>query len=401
MTNPDGQSPSQPNPDPAGFLLTANANSQVVFRTDGIAGANIISLAGSAQLQNGPASQPKETYYSYYSWGGVNQTQSRYDPPAGQGSPNPLALDGSASNGCSNSYSSCSATLTTSHASDIIIAYASESLNQQTTACSFSITDTAGLSWMSRGPSVIGRGGRDQLQEFWARSPNALVSDVVTETITGCGNNYNGVQVFGITDTASASWEEIADAVQSSPTTQWRTSSRTYDVYGNPKTSTDPSGNVTSYGYSARYQSAYLTSLNQTLVPSGTLISNRYGYNFTTGTVLSTVNPNGYNATYKYDILGRTARGTYPNNDFVSYTYNDVANYVNITNENGWLTQHQYDGLGRLSMVEKFLNGKPYSNATSTYNWQDKTLTTRDPVGNTYYYSYDPLGRITNSTQRG
>jgi len=483
VTNPDGQSPSQPNPDPAGFLLTANANSQVVFRTDGIAGANIISLAGSAQLQNGPASQPKETYYSYYSWGGVNQTQSRYDPPAGQGSPNPLALDGSASNGCSNSYSSCSATLTTSHASDIIIAYASESLNQQTTACSFSITDTAGLSWMSRGPSVIGRGGRDQLQEFWARSPNALVSDVVTETITGCGNNYNGVQVFGITganfnnpfdptfglpanatgtgygtlvalsasnpndiiiagvqhgalvptpgtgfttitsyagvgiaseyktvsttlsnfnvtfgDTASASWEEIADAVQSSPTTQWRTSSRTYDVYGNPKTSTDPSGNVTSYGYSARYQSAYLTSLNQTLVPSGTLISNRYGYNFTTGTVLSTVNPNGYNATYKYDILGRTARGTYPNNDFVSYTYNDVANYVNITNENGWLTQHQYDGLGRLSMVEKFLNGKPYSNATSTYNWQDKTLTTRDPVGNTYYYSYDPLGRITNST---
>ena len=221
------------------------------------------AIAGTAELQNGTGSTPMERYYSYYTWGGLNQIKQRYNPPSG---------------------------------------------------------------------------------------------------------------------------------------TQWLTTTRTYDIYGNPKTLTDPRGNVTSYGYSTKYLSAYLTSLNQTLAPGGTLISNRYGYNFTIGTMLSSVDPNGYNTTYKYDILGRTTRATYPNNDFVSYTYNDSANYVNATNENAWLTQQRYDGLARFSTTNRFLNGKLYSNATNTYDWQDRALTTRNPVGNTYYYSYDPLGRITNST---
>jgi len=346
-----------------------------------------------------------------------------------------------------------------------------------------------GLAWFSRGLSISGRGGRDQLQEFWARSPNPLSADIVTESITGCGNNYNGLEVFAITGSnlsipfdpsfgvqatgsdassgqqyvpsttlstgnpndfvfagvqhgtgaaptaqsgfslinsaggygteyklasailanfsvtfsfsTSSYWQLIADAVQSSLPTQWLTSSRTYDIYGNPKTLTDPRGNVTSYAYSSKYSSAYMTSLNQTLVPGGTLISNRYSYNLTTGTMLSRVDPNGYNTTYKYDVLTRPIKVTYPNNpnnDFVSYTYNDGANYLNATNENGWLTQQRYDGLARLSTTNRFLNGKLYSNATNSYNWQDKTLTARDPIGNTYYYSYDTLGGITNST---
>lgn len=448
------------------------------------------SLAGTAELQSGPLSPPEEAYYSYYPWGGLNLTKSRYDPPAAQGTPNSLALDGSAIGACPNSTSSCSATLTTSNMNDIIIAYPAETLDQQF-QCTFSVSDTSGLSWFNRTNVVYGRNGQDQLQEFWARSPSRLVSDTITESTSGCGTNYTGLQVFGISganfnipfdpslgvpgtgsDTSggqqamtsttistanpddfvfagvqhgavqvsntqpgftlitsggfgfgteyeltsstlanfavtfsfstSSYWQQTADAVQSSRPTQWLTSGRTYDVYGNLKTLTDPRGNVSSYGYSTKFLSAYLTSLNQTLAPGGTLISNRYGYNFTMGTMLSSVDPNGYNTTYKYDILGRATRVTYPtnypNNDFASYAYNDAANYVNITNENGWLTQQQYDGLGRLSTVNRLLNGKPYSNSTDTYNWQDKILTTRDPVGNTYYYSYDPLGRVTNST---
>ena len=175
---------------------------------------------------------------------------------------------------------------------------------------------------------------------------------------------------------------------------RWLTVSRTYDSYGNLAKLTDPKGNQTLYGYSLKYHSAYLTSQNQTLVPGGTLISRLYSYNLTMGTLLSSVDPNGYNTTYGYDILNRPTRVTYPNGNFVAYTYNDSANYVNTTNENGWLTQQKYDGLGRLSTVYRFLSGKPYSNETQTYDWQNRIVTTKDPLGNTYTSQYDALGRL-------
>lgn len=683
------------------------------FYPSGAPNSNIHGLlAGTAQLQNGVLSLPEESYYSYTPWGELNQTKTRYDPPATQGTSNPITLDGSALGNCSNTTSSCSATISTSHGNDMIVVYASETLDLQTT-CSFTVSDTSGLSWFNRGPSVSGRGGRDQLQEFLARSLSALSSDVITESITGCGTNYNGLVVFGITGanlsvpldpslgvpgtgsdaiggqqavtsatistgnpsdfvfagvqhgtgatataqsgltlitsggfgygaeygvtssivssyavtfsfSTSSYWEQTADAVQSSLPTQWLTSSRTYDVYGNLKTLTDPRGNVTSYGYSTKYLSAYLTSLNQTLAPGGTLISKRYGYDATTGTMLFTVDPNGYNTTYQYDILGRLTRTNYPTtgaitpqvdgsgigacsntttscpvtlttshandiiivftaealdaqtspctfsvsdtvglswtarsavvygrtnldelqewwakstgaltsdtitesiagcgnnynglqvfaisganfnspfdpstgvpgtgsdagsgqqavtsaiistanpNDFVfagvqhgavqvsgaqsgftlitsggfgfgteyelssstlanfavtfsfstssywqeiadavqvspasnyvGYAYSDTGSYVDISNENGWKTRQNYDGLGRLSSVQRFFSSAPlssvYSTESYTRNWQDKIINRIDPLGNTYNYMYDALGRLTQT----
>jgi len=180
---------------------------------------------------------------------------------------------------------------------------------------------------------------------------------------------------------------------------QWLTSSIKYDRFGNPTSATDARGNVTSYGYSPKYQSAYLTSLNQTLVPGGTLISKLFSYNFTIGTMLSSVDPNGYNTTYRYDILSRLTRVSYPTGDFTAYTYNDQANYVNATNEQGWKTQQIYDGLGRLSAVEKFLNGQPYSSENYTYDWQGKVTSETDALWNRFSYQYDTLGRPTITTQ--
>lgn len=134
----------------------------------------------------------------------------------------------------------------------------------------------------------------------------------------------------------------------------WLIASTLFDKYGNPVTVTDPRGNQTIYGYSPKYQYAYLTSVNQTLVPGGALVSRRYGYNFTTGAVSSSVDPNGSNTTYTYDKLVRLTRVSDPVG-FSSYSYNDQANYVNITNENSWKTQQIYDGLARLSTTDRFL----------------------------------------------
>jgi len=89
-----------------------------------------------------------------------------------------FGIDGSTSAGCGHNTNSCSATLTTSNPYDIIVVYTFEGLDLQT-HCTFSVSDTAGLSWTLRG-SVSGRNDgytgsdRDQIAEFWAKSNSAL-----------------------------------------------------------------------------------------------------------------------------------------------------------------------------------------------------------------------------------
>jgi len=112
-------------------------------------------------------------------------------------SQSPLSLDGVASFGCTNLTSSCSATLTTSHTNDIIIVFTTEQLDLQS-VCTFHVSDTAGLSWAARSNVSFDLSGRGQIQEFWARAVSPLGSDVVTESITGCGDNYNTILLFGI-----------------------------------------------------------------------------------------------------------------------------------------------------------------------------------------------------------
>src|SRR6266568_3106022 len=124
------------------------------------------------------------------------------------GGPTRLTIDGSAAGFCSHDTNSCTVTVTTSQNHDILIAYTEESLDLQT-SCTFSVSDTAGLSWAPRSPIVFGRyengGYRDQIQEWWAKSIGILNSDMITESIFGCasgyGGEYNGLQVFGISGT--------------------------------------------------------------------------------------------------------------------------------------------------------------------------------------------------------
>lgn len=128
-------------------------------------------------------------------------------PPVKATGPSSLALDGSSVLGCGHSTNSCSTILSTSHLGDIIIVYTFEALNLQSTNCTFSVSDSAGLSWTFRAGAFGRNEGtgttRDQVGEFWARASNQLSSDNVTESITGCasiqyGGEYNALMVFGI-----------------------------------------------------------------------------------------------------------------------------------------------------------------------------------------------------------
>ncbi len=177
---------------------------------------------------------------------------------------------------------------------------------------------------------------------------------------------------------------------------QWLTMGWSYDSFGNPSTFTDARGTITYFGYSSRYIYAYLT--NQTQLVGATKITSLYGYTFATGTTLWARDPDLNNVTYQYDILARPTRVSYPTGDFQSYSYNDNANYVDTSNENRWLTRQSYDGLSRLTTIERFYAGAPYSNETYTYNWNDK-IVTDNKAGMVYTYQYDTLGRQVSVTR--
>ncbi|MBO0889090.1 RHS repeat protein, partial [Candidatus Bathyarchaeota archaeon] len=201
---------------------------------------------------------------------------------------------------------------------------------------------------------------------------------------------------------SSGGMNQIKQLYNSPSGAQWLSSSRSYDPYGNLAQAIDPRGNSTYFTYSSNYRSAYLTNQTSVLKPGGTQISQLYSYNFTFGTMLSSVDPNGDNTTYQYDILGRVTRVTYPLGvAYASYSYNDVANYVNVTNENLWLTQQVYDGLGRLAKVQRYTGGTNggtlYSNQTNTHNWQNQIVNQYDALGNLSNYTYDALGRLTQT----
>src|SRR6266571_4739112 len=232
---------------------------------------------------------------------------------------------------------------------------------------------------------------------FFSTSPNSTIHGVVA----GIAQLQNGTGTLPVeTYFSYNSWGGLVQNKQrydSSPgVTQWLTMGWSYDSFGNPSTSTDARGTITYFGYSSRYIYAYLT--NQTQLVGATKITSLYGYTFATGTTLWARDPDLNNVTYQYDILARPTRVSYPTGDFQSYSYNDNANYVDTSNENRWLTRQSYDGLSRLTTIERFYAGAPYSNETYTYNWNDK-IVTDNKAGMVYTYQYDTLGRQVSVTR--
>src|SRR2546428_3358754 len=103
---------------------------------------------------------------------------------------------------------------------------------------------------------------------------------------------------------------------------------------------------------------------------------------------------------YQYDIRGRVTKTCYPATgaDVRQSAYNDAANFVDTSNENGWKARQIYDGLGRLLISDRFSGPVSFTNATSTYNWADSVVSTTNVLGHTSITQYDAVGRLISET---
>lgn len=165
-----------------------------------------------------------------------------------------------------------------------------------------------------------------------------------------------------------------------------------YDKYGNVIKQTDPNGAVTVFEYSPEYKGAYLTKITK-VVDGKTLIATKTYY-FNTGLLKSETDFNGNTTSYQYDQIGRMLKKTNPDGTFVSYTYNDAENEIEVRDERGEMTTYKYDTLGRLSSI-KFADG---GSVSYQYNAVSKVIAITDRAGRKTGYSYDELDRISRVT---
>ena len=412
---------------PAGLLLSASnaATGQILFHTDGVAAPNIIGLAGQASFQNG--SIPSESYLGYTSWGAVSQTQRRLDTPSGPEWVTSLSTyDGQYGNLKTTSdpmgnmayytYSSQGAFLTnmTQGLTPALFSDFNNGTFAGWTVSSGSWTVPSGeLSSSGTGDEDISSG-----QTSWAlnivQSRVKILSgqDVSIDFLwDGGGNHYrmqtwDGYQTLRLYKSQAGVYTQLAYAplfgIFASQWHTWRiaVSGGTIRLYIDGVQYiqyTDPSPYATG--------KVRLRSLNTQTHYDDVLIgagkggaSQLYSYDLTTGNLLSSTDPMGSVTNYQYDILGRVTKISYPPTgaDFVQYTYNDAANFVDSTNENGWKTRQIYDGLGRLTISDKISGSATYANVSYAYDWSNNVVGSTDVFSKTYHAQYDAVGRSTS-----
>lgn len=206
---------------------------------------------------------------------------------------------------------------------------------------------------------------------------------------------------------------------------QWQTGStyvnnqKTYNGYGLITSSTDPKSKTTNYTYDSYnlYPTSVVNPLTQT---------SQFSYDYSSGKVLQTTDPNGLINQAVYDAFDRILQQKQP--DLVStstlvskivYQYTDTANSVSVKkteyldNTTSKDSLVYYDGLGRPIQTKKEAETAGLFTTTDTvYNslgledkislpyfssGESKTSPTSDTTLYTNY-SYDPLKRVVLQT---
>ena len=146
---------------------------------------------------------------------------------------------------------------------------------------------------------------------------------------------------------------------------QGKTTTTTFDGFGDVTSSTNPAGDRTGYGYDTGR-----------------------------GVVTSTVDGEGKSTAYEHDPHGRLTRTTDPLGGTKSARYDADGLTLSTTNENNHTTTSSYDAAGQLVKVVQADN----TTQLTHYNPDGTVADTVDGLGATTRYGYDGQGRQTSRT---
>jgi RHS repeat-associated protein len=181
------------------------------------------------------------------------------------------------------------------------------------------------------------------------------------------------------------------------------------------KTSTviDPMGNRTIYIYDAFEHLLEIHKYKKSFLGLPYVYSKvKVGYD-DQWNITSIISPNGvanpdqaarYTTTYEYDETNRLKKIIYPYeetlkcNPYKYYDYNDVANSVTVTDENGHDTKIQKDEVDRVIRQDLGLRAEEGTYATYTYDALGNKTSETDGRDNTTLFVYDDLNRLVRRT---
>jgi RHS repeat-associated protein len=230
---------------------------------------------------------------------------------------------------------------------------------------------------------------------------------------------------FGTSNTVRGNLTQVKRLVSGST---FLTTSMTYDMTGQVKTSTDTNGNVTQYDYTDNFYmdpgdgqnpstksvspstNAYLTKITYPTVNSVAL-TKKFGYFYGTGQIAVSTDANN-NITYShfYDSLNRPTSTALPNGGWTLFAYNStetqVDAYTGTTNSSASTSctgcrhdQSTLDGLGRITSNRLVSDPDGETYLDSTYDSVGRIATLSNPYRGSQNgvdtFSYDGLNRTT------
>jgi RHS repeat-associated protein len=159
----------------------------------------------------------------------------------------------------------------------------------------------------------------------------------------------------------------------------------TYNSVGQPLTTTDPLGNVTTFTYDAHGNLASITD------PLGHTTTRTYD---AASRLLTQTDPRGKVTRFGYDALNRLTRLVDPMQGVTLFTYDGNGNLLTVTDARGSVTTHEYDTMDRLATRTDPLN----RTETFTYDPVGNLMSTTDRKFQTSTFTYDSLNRRTQAT---
>jgi len=159
----------------------------------------------------------------------------------------------------------------------------------------------------------------------------------------------------------------------------------TYDQDGNETSSTDSSGDVTSYQYDS------VDRLIAIVDSEGGVAEYQYNLDDTRTLVKA---PNGAETTFEYDLLGRMLSESSPDRGLLAYTYDLKGRELTTTDGRGIVTSYNYDAIDRVVSKSFPAPGENVAYQYDTCSEGIGLICSRTDEAGSHSWTYDEFGNF-------